>query len=38
MEYQVWSAAANEVLKKIESECNESSKCYPVFINTGDMT
>lgn len=38
MEYQVWSAAANQVLAKIKETCTEESKCYPVFINTGDMT
>lgn len=38
MEYQVWSATANELYSKITKECTETTKQFPVIINTGDMT
>ena len=38
MEYQVWSAAAEAIYVKIKEECTEENKCFPVCINTGDMT
>lgn len=38
MEYQVWAATANELYSKIEKECTEVTKEFPVIINTGDMT
>ena len=42
MEYQVWSAAAEELLARINRETTEPSGntkgTFPVLINTGDMT
>lgn len=44
MEYQVWSAAANQLLEKINSDHTEPSDggddlgTFPILINTGDMT
>ena len=37
-EYQVWAAAAKQMLKQINEECNSSTKKFPVLINTGDCT
>lgn len=36
MEYQVWSAAANQIDSQITKECV--NKEFPIIINTGDMT
>lgn len=36
MEYQVWSAAANQIDSQITKECT--NKEFPIIINTGDMT
>lgn len=36
MEYQVWSAAANQIATQITKECT--NKEFPIIINTGDMT
>ena len=36
VEYQVWAAAANKILEKIESD--KSQNIIPIIINTGDMT
>lgn len=38
IEYQVWAAAAKQILKQINQECNIITKCFPVLINTGDCT
>lgn len=38
MEYQVWAAAAEELNRRIEKECNNITKEFPILINTGDMT
>lgn len=37
-EYQVWAAAAKQMLKQINEECNSESRKFPVLINTGDCT
>ena len=37
-EYQVWAAAAKQMLKQINNECNSTTKKFPVLINTGDCT
>lgn len=37
IEYQVWAAAANKVLEKIQSD-QKSDNIIPIIINTGDMT
>lgn len=37
-EYQVWAAAAKQILKQINQECNNETKRFPVLINTGDCT
>lgn len=37
IEYQVWAAAANEVLNKIKKD-QESGQIIPIVLNTGDMT
>lgn len=38
IEYQVWAAAAKQILNQINSECTSNSKLFPVLINTGDCT
>lgn len=38
VEYQVWSAAANFIAEKIDSEISAEGNIFPVLINTGDMT
>lgn len=37
IEYQVWAAAANKLLAKINADC-AASNIIPILINTGDMT
>lgn len=37
-EYQVWAASAKQILKQINEECTETTKTFPVIINTGDCT
>lgn len=37
-EYQVWAAAAKQMLKQINEECYKDDKKFPVILNAGDCT
>lgn len=38
IEYQVWAAAAEKILEKIEYDLSKDSNIMPILLNTGDMT
>lgn len=38
IEYQAWAAAARKLNDVIEAECTTDNQCFPVIVNTGDVT